>query len=151
MSESNSESHKVDSNSSSTSESTSTTASESLSTTPSVSGSESTSHKVGSGSASQSASGSLSISSSDSLSQTLSESLSGSDDLKRDSNSLSNSQTAISLTATSSTVASHEGSQAALPQTGAESTASTGWLGGFGLFLAGLFGRRKKRDDKKNK
>ncbi|WP_191976432.1 LPXTG cell wall anchor domain-containing protein [Limosilactobacillus ingluviei] len=55
------------------------------------------------------------------------------------------------MTATSSTVASHEGSQAALSQTGAESTASTGWLGGFGLFLAGLLGRRKKRDDKKTK
>ncbi|MGZ9850652.1 LPXTG cell wall anchor domain-containing protein [Limosilactobacillus ingluviei] len=55
------------------------------------------------------------------------------------------------MTATARAVASQTASQSALPQTGAEpAQTTTSWLGGLGLFLAGLLGRRKKqKDDKK--
>ena len=159
--------------STSASESASTSASESASTSASESASTSASESA-STSASESASTSASESASTSASESVSHS--GSDSHKVDSQSVSTSQTTSlsddGLAKYDSESISQLGSHVTtntdnyvnlarpvdpsatktgkavekLPQTGNESAPATGLLGGLGILLAGLLGRKKRRD-----
>ena len=119
------------------SESVSHSLSDSLPTSASTSASLSESHKVDSASTSQSQTASASENKYDS------ESIGSSTATEPSSSGdrVSTTSVVADPRATHSTKAKTK-----LPQTGNETTTNVGLLGGLGLFLAGLLGRKKRRD-----